>query len=184
MRSHLLVFLVISTLGLLSNRTASANDKPDRGADETIAMQLASSYVEQQQIVRRNAPVHSAVQLAAFLAKTTSTESPINALSPAAKARFVNSLRFNETGVTSFYYADIESELSSSQAYELLSIFGLQSTLSVMPKLRASTQEDKQIMSAFGRETASMIMADHENYWCSGRATCSRDVGSICMSGC
>lgn len=184
MKSHLLVFLATSVFGFLSNSTALANDQPDRGANEAIAMQVASSYVEQQQLLRRSAPVHSAAQLADFLAKTRITGSPINALSPTAKARFLNSLRFNETGVTSFYYADIESELSSSQAYELLSIFGLQSTLSIMSKLRASTPEDKQIMSAFGNETTFRIMADHENYWCSGRATCSRDVGSICMSGC
>ncbi len=184
MKPHLLVFLVISMIGTLSNSTVSANDKSNHAADEKFEMQLASSYVEQQLLVRKNAPIHSAVQLAAFLADTRSAKSPINALSPAAKSRFVNSLRFNETGVTSFYYADIEAELSSSQAYDLLSMFGLQSTLSVMPKLRVSTPEDSQIMSAFGDATPFRIMADHENYWCSGRATCSRDVGSICMSGC
>lgn len=184
MKSHLFLFYATSVVGLLSNGAALANDQPDHGANETIAMQLASSYVEQQQVLRRNAPVHSATQLAAFLAKARISESPINALSPAARARFLNSLRFNETGMTSFYYADIESELSSSQAYDLLSMFGLQSTLSIMSKLRADTPEDRQVRSAFGSQTTFKIMADHENYWCSGRAICSRDVGSICMSGC
>ena len=184
MKHHLFGLLAISALNLFHTPAASANDMLDRNASEDTSVRLARSYVEQQQILRRTAPVHSATQLAAFIANTRSNDSPINALSPAARSRFVNSLQFNETGVTSFYYVDLESELSSSQAYDLLSPFGLQSTLTIMPKLRVNTHKDSQIMSAFGDATTFRIMADHQNYWCSGRATCSRDIGSICMSGC
>ena len=94
--------------------------------------------------------MHSATKLASFLATNRNSNSPIHALSPSARMRFLNSLQFNATGVTSFYYTDIETELSSSQAYELLSLFGLQSTISVMKKLRIDTDEDREIMSAFG----------------------------------
>lgn len=186
MKLHLLGFIAISVLGLglLSGRTASAQERLDSKASEDIGVQLASSYMEQQKVIRKTAPIHSAVQLATFLARARSTDSPINALSPAAKSRFVNSLRFNENGVTSFYYADIESELSSSQAYDLLSTFGLQSTLAAMPKLRIDNRKDSEIMAAFSSATPFRMMEDHEGYWCSGRATCSRSVGSICMTGC
>jgi hypothetical protein len=158
MRSHLLALLVISTLGLLSNRTASANDKPDRGADETIAMQLASSYVEQQQIVRRNAPVHSAVQLAAFLARTTRTESPINALSPAAKVRFIDSLRFNEAGVTSFYYADIDQ---SSPSARLTSSFRYLGCKARCP----SCQNFEQLRKKTSRSCLHLVVRQHPESW-------------------
>lgn len=53
-----------------------------------------------------------------------------------SKKRFVESLRFNEKGVTSFTYSDIEAELSASQAYRLLSLFGLESAISSMHKIR------------------------------------------------
>ncbi|MCD7099703.1 hypothetical protein [Stenotrophomonas sp. MMGLT7] len=184
MKSHILFAIAISVFGLsVTSSPVSAQEQLSEQANEDVAVQIASAYIAQQKLIRKTAPIHSAEQLAGFLAKTKDTASPIDLLSPVAKARFVDSLRFNETGVTSFYYADIESELNSSQAYELLSTFGLQSTLAFMPKLRVDNAKDREIMTAFSDEVP-LLMADHENYWCSSRATCSRDIGSICMSGC
>ncbi|MCI2245672.1 hypothetical protein L3067_13770 [Xanthomonas sp. PPL568] len=174
-------------LGMLLNSSTpvQAAQTGDTAA-ELVATELSSSYSEQQKVIRKNAQIHSASGLSTYLAKNEPSDSPLNHLSPAARKRFLESLKFNENGVTSFYYADIESQLTSSQAYALLSLFGLQSTLQFMPKLRTTTDGDKEIMRAFGSGSTPGIPTpeDHNDYWCSGRATCSRNIGSICTGNC
>ncbi|QNH11670.1 hypothetical protein [Xanthomonas sp. SI] len=186
MKWQLTVACMVLGLGIfLGDSAALQAAQVGDGAAEDVAAQLSSNYNEQQKILRKNAPVHSAAQLAAYLAAPKGSGSPLDSLSPAARARFVDSLKFNEGGVTSFYYADIESELTGSQAYALLSLFGLQGTLQFMPNIRVDSDSDREIMRAFGSGTPGIpLPEDHNDYWCSGRATCSRNIGSICTGNC
>jgi len=186
MKWQSIVACTVLGLGIFLGDSASSQAaQVGDAAAEDVAAQLSSNYSEQQKILRKNAPVHSAAQLAAYLAAPKGSDSPLDSLSPAARARFVDSLKFNEGGVTSFYYADIESELTGSQAYALLSLFGLQGTLQFMPNVRVDSDSDRDIMRAFGSSTPGIPLPDdHNDYWCSGRATCSRNVGSICTGNC
>ncbi|MCC4598276.1 hypothetical protein NRY95_06625 [Xanthomonas campestris pv. phormiicola] len=186
--------IACSALGLGMIFSSSAPLQAAQAADkaaELVAAELSSSYSEQQKIIRKNAHIHSPSGLAAYISKNNASDSPLNSLSPAARKRFIDSLQFNDGGVTSFYYADIESQLTSSQAYELLSLFGLQGTLQFMPKLRINTASDREIIRAFGGGSSTQsstpgipLPEDHQDYWCSGRATCSRNIGSICTGNC
>lgn len=186
MRLQLLTANAVIGLGILLGNPANVHAAQfGDSAAEDVAVRFSNNYNEQQKIMRKNAPVHSNALLAAHLMKAKDSGSPLNLLSPTARARFVDSLKFNEGGVTSFYYADIESELTSSQAYELLSLFGLQSMLQYMPKIRISSDEDLDIMRAYGGGTIGLPLPDdHNDYWCTSRGTCSRNVGSICTSNC
>jgi hypothetical protein len=179
-----LIAITTMALALPLASNASPQSITLQSAMEDATIQLIESHVDQQNLLRKTARIHSEIQLASFLSDTKNNHSPINLLSRSARGRFLESLRFNETGVTSFYYADIESELSSSQAYELLSLFGIQSTLSFMGKIRIETTEDREIMSTYANTSPLLMKDDHKEYWCSGSHTCSRSVGSICMSGC
>ncbi|WP_369913955.1 hypothetical protein AB8810_13100 [Xanthomonas sp. NCPPB 3005] len=186
MKWQLSVACTVVGLGiLLGDSTSVQAAQVGDAAAEDVAAQLGSHYAEQQKIIRKNALVHSQVGLFEYLKKSKGGDSPLDSLSPSARARFIESLKLNEGGVTSFYYADIEAELNSSQAYALLSLFGLQSTLRFMPKLRVDNDSDREIMRAFGSGTPGIpLPEDHNDYWCSGRATCSRNVGSICTGNC
>ncbi|WP_080928053.1 hypothetical protein [Xanthomonas albilineans] len=136
----------------------------------------------------RTAPIHSAEGLTEYLAKADAS-SPINLLSPAARKRFVESLRFNVSGVTSFRYSDIEAELSASQAYRLLSLFGLESKVSSMRKIRVDSEEDRAVSRAY---PASAFIPgrgqdpDHEDMdkTCRPNNTCVESAGSMCTSEC
>ncbi len=143
-------------------------------ANAVIQADVGAGRIEQ-----RYAPVHDAAQLDDHLRSLAST-SPLAELSESARNRFIASLRFNESGLVSFYYRDIENELSPIQAYRLLALFGAQRTIGLMDGLRTQNDEDARIVEQARR----LPPDDHDGYACAGRATCSTAINSICMSGC
>ncbi|WP_242629001.1 hypothetical protein ACQR53_03980 [Xanthomonas oryzae] len=154
MKIYLSVFGALLGIGVCLSGSAPVLAQGVSTYMEDAAAQLISKSDEQRDVIRKSAPVHSQAQLAEYLAKAKESDSPLNLLSPQARTRFVDSLRFNERGVTSFYYADIESELSRGQAYDLLSVFGLQDTLHVMRNIRVSNDRDRFIpRTVAGNET-------------------------------
>lgn len=126
-----------------------------------------------------NAPIHSSAQLDEYLNALEST-SPLKALSAPALEKFVSSLRFNESGLVSYRYSDIESELTAQQAYRLLALFGAQRTLGLMSNIRMQSPEDERVI----RRVLEIPAADHVGYECAGRATCMRSPDRVCMGGC
>ncbi|WP_230595228.1 hypothetical protein [Xanthomonas vasicola] len=108
----------------------------------------AAKHVDAQDTSRLpTAPIRSTEQLDRYLANADAS-SPLALLSPASRKRFIQSLRFNASGVTTFTYTDIEAELSASQACRLLTLFGIQHTLASMRKIRIETQEDEKAMQS------------------------------------
>ncbi len=81
----------------------------------------------QRELDRALAPIKSYSELQSYLQTFPMSASPLNKLSPAARKRFLDSLQFNEKGLTTFRSADLESELSVSEIYAVLSLFGEQS---------------------------------------------------------
>lgn len=98
-----------------------------------------------------------------------------------ARERFLNSLVFNENGLVGFYYADLAAELTPTEIYSVLSLFGAERTVSIMEGLTIQTATDEAIMSG---PTTMIMIKDHEGYKCVSRATCYESMNYICMSGC
>lgn len=143
----------------------------------------AAEYRElRNRIAQRNAPINSQLLLQEHI-QALSPDSPLQSLSNAARDRFVSSLRFNEAGVTSFSYRDIVNELTYTEAYRLLSLFGAERTLGKIPTLRSAQPEDGLIRD-LSRQYNGGGEDDHPGYFCSSRATCSRSSQEICMTGC
>lgn len=163
----------------LSNAGA-ATDISDAAIDQ--AAQIGSHVSAQRALALKEAPIHSQQQLSQFIASGDLAKSPLALLSRPAQKRFIASLQFNEKGLTSFYYADIESELSVAQAYDVLQLLGAQHTVQMMKNLRVDSDRDREVRSVYGGD--NHVVDDHMSYWCSGRATCSTNAGSICMSSC
>ncbi|HEX4013516.1 MAG TPA: hypothetical protein VHX17_06455 [Candidatus Cybelea sp.] len=59
--------------------------------------------------------------------------SPLRYLTPAARARFLASLRFNDRGVTTFRYDDLQ-RLPAPRTREVLALFGLQRDASLIAR--------------------------------------------------
>jgi hypothetical protein len=78
----------------------------------------------------RVAPITSAAQLEAYL--QVPGRSPLDALSPRSRQRFIESLTFSSSGLSTYRYSDIERELTPREAYALVSLFGVQESLATL----------------------------------------------------
>ena len=132
------------------------------------------------------APIKSKADLDRYLLElrqNPEARTPLNALSPAARDRFLNSLVFTERGLGGFYYADLEAQLTASQAYRVLSLFGAQHATSLLQGARIESRADEIILE----NTLAPVDGaggDYQNYECVSRATCGPKHGYICMSSC
>jgi len=139
---------------------------------------------ELQRAVQKFAPIHTQEQLDIELMRD-SAHSPLNALSPTARDRFIRSLRFNEAGLTTFNVDPILEELNASDARTLLSLFGVERVLPHLVGLRVESDADERVMEALVRPIpGSPVLEDHPGYSCVGRANCMESRSFICMSGC
>jgi hypothetical protein len=80
-------------------------------------------------------------------------DSPIGALSPGARERFLISLHFNEKGLAGFDYNDIADELSDEQIRALLSSFGHQEYASVAKSRAQQVRSDERASKDNGIST-------------------------------
>jgi hypothetical protein len=72
------------------------------------------------------APIKSSAELREHEAAISAGRSPISKLSKPARKRFVESLTFNERGLTGLQYADLRAELAPADLYRTLALFGYQ----------------------------------------------------------
>lgn len=130
------------------------------------------------------APIKSAADLYNYLNANRQTKlSPLHILSPGAQQRFVQSLVFTEEGLASFDYRDIRSELTATQAYELLSLFGVQRSTKVIPNLRVFSASDAAVRLSESYPSISAGLTDYECRPIPG--VCIRKLGSLCIiDGC
>jgi hypothetical protein len=115
------------------------------------------------------------------LRQNPEARSPLNLLSPAARDRFLNSLVFTEQGLGGYQYGDLQRQLTASQIYQVLSLFGAQHTTSLLKGARIESRADQLIMES---EVAVVPPADYKDMECVSRATCGPRILYICMSSC
>ncbi|AHY60727.1 hypothetical protein DX03_19020 [Stenotrophomonas rhizophila] len=133
-RPVLMSFVVFAaSLGALPSSAHGLQDVPP-----------INSQAETLAIAQKNAPINSAVRLQEHL-QSLSPDSPLRSFSVPARQRFVASLRFNAAGVTTLRYQDIVEELSYSEAYRVLALFGVTRILATLPPLRSETLEHERI---------------------------------------
>lgn len=119
-------------------------------------------------------------------------ESPLDLLPAEAKQRFIDSIVFNERGIGGYYYSDLEAELTPTQIHSILSLIGVQHTVSKLNNARIETNADMLLMltpnvSPVQQNLGGAISiggTDHKGYYCASRGTCREEDGSICTSNC
>ncbi|WP_159097558.1 hypothetical protein [Stenotrophomonas sp. SAU14A_NAIMI4_5] len=153
------------------------------------AMQSGRSEgVHPENVVLAYAPINSFEQLDDHM-NALKLDSPMVALSQSARERFIAGLQFGSQGLASYDYEPITSELTAAQAYRLLSLFGAQRTLSLLPGLKIESASDREVMNSsdaeFSRKGGPVHdIIDYPGFACVRRATCTVSPHSICMASC
>lgn len=173
---------------LIASLSPFASHSYDKGQEtQQTAQRHRHKAMLDQDIALALAPVKSKQQLADYIRSTPSKASPLDALSPKARDRFLASVTFNEKGITGFSYEDLQAELTASQIYKILSLFGAQHTTSTLRKARVESPLDSEIMVPFGDGSGPLCPSqpcDYDGYKCEARATCAPNFNTICMRNC
>ncbi|HEX8609939.1 MAG TPA: hypothetical protein VF800_01450 [Telluria sp.] len=74
------------------------------------------------------APIKSRADLERYLKMVPRQSNALYLLSAAARERFIESITFNEKGVTGFSFADLQRELPQEQIAKILALFGSESS--------------------------------------------------------
>ena len=164
-----LVSIAATALVLLFSQANAANSHRVDAAHDEAALRSLVAY--------GTAEIRSREDLVDHLQRRGS-RSPIAALRPAARKRFMESLAFNENGLTQYRYDVLRENLTASQSYRILKLFGAEGSGSFLRTSRLETDLDAAIASL-------RMMDDHQKAKCVSPHNCQRGwVDFICMSGC
>lgn len=173
MQNRMRVSLLALVLAYSAAAAAAAAAQTGDGVRESVR--------EQVLVAQMNAQISSAARLDSYLA-VIPVDSPLALLSVHGLEQFLTSLSFNENGLVGYSTEAIASELSYSQAHRLLSLFGAERTLRLMPGLRVENEVDRDIHRSYVQ--SGELVEDHMGYRCVARATCRESTEFVCMSGC
>ena len=154
-------------------------------------------YLEyQNRLAWELAPIKTEVELQEEL---NNPLSPLHLLSEYGKQQFIESIVFREDGLGGMSMQDLEAELTPTQIYAILSLFGAQRIISKFDGARIESTADLMLLSPpklfstssnklwdgeNARDGRQETGPDHKDYACVSRATCAEQQGSICMSSC
>lgn len=179
--SRLTVGLVILVLSM----QASAGFKADAAATTT--------HLEDQrlQLEKRTASITDQRSFDSYAKTFGDTDTfPLYKLTPASRARFTASLRFNALGLTTFDYSGLARELGAADLHRVLKPFGFQHLVAAMPDVRVNSEEDQQVLQMLRAASGLLCSwgenceADYPGYKCASHATCEESTTHICTSNC
>ncbi len=125
------------------------------------------------------APIKSKAELADYIALTPASKSPLNKLSKASRQIFLDSLTFNEEGVTGFRFRQLEEELTPTEIFKLLSLFGLQDMTRSFKRAKVKTPADRRLLDGEGYSTS-----EYDDVWDDGLEARPKDrEGYLCFTG-
>lgn len=167
---------------------------PQNSNDDSL---MGSAYPSETNVINvrgvdvdsQFARVKSFEQLEAYLDAGSPAESPFLHLTEDGLKRFIDSLVFTEKGLASFDALVLETELTSSQAYSLLALFGLQRLAPYLKNARVESDLDKKVRGLEGLMVPSGAAIDEsvdcpvlERARCRPPATCVSAVAAWCVT--
>lgn len=154
-------------------------DKAVPADDISIAADLIQQdNANRSRIDMKLAAVKSRKDIDLLIAKSDARTAPLLKLSNQARGNFLSSLKFNEKGLTEFDLGALR-EMSPTDAYLVLSLFGLQGGAGEVSRTHEATDTDAMINSMPKRMAEFLI-----DYRCQERATCSHEDSKACTSNC
>lgn len=132
---------------------------------------------------RAIAPIKSADQLVEFLASTEPSQNPLSMLSEGGLKVFLGSLSFGPEGLASFNSSILENELSLTESYAVLELFGFQEAVSGLDTQNIQPDADEQIKFMGCSQKNRAKCDDGGGYvsgFCSGQGTCANNSDFTC----
>lgn len=157
-------FAVLATVLLTTNNIASAQEAQHAGSIDIYEAQIRN--VEELQV---------------YMEVTPRKENPLMKLSEAGRHTFINGLMWTAKGVGSLNTYPLQIELSTHQAKDVLTLFGLQGLTNTIMKNRSS-----QGVSSLVQDDNLAPTLHHcsvlENHRCSLPASCVMSYTDICIA--
>lgn len=146
------------------------------------------------------AAIKSPEELTSYMLTTPLQKSPLYFLSKAGRQSFLDSLTFNSNGVTGFRFGPLEEELTPTQIFQVLSLFGAQDMTRSFKRARVKTVTDQKLLKGEGYSTSEYDDVwddvwdenvdfggkDKPGFYCDLDGECkpANTMDSICMSRC
>jgi len=173
--------LLVSTVAALTIYVSSAAMAVNSfQIPKQVSMQSVNAEQERLRAIDiEMAPIRSSADLVTYL-RSAGADSPLMSLSPGARERFLGSLKFNENGLVGYKYEELARELTASQAYRVLALFGAQRTTYLLGA-RVESPVDRAVTQA---PRVPRLMADYKEFKCVGPHNCYAQMLYICLQGC
>jgi hypothetical protein len=167
------VFILAILYPSLAVASSSAVTYSSPSLTDTSVAQLRKYYKWRTKMDWLLAPIHTRRDLKEYLKSTAKTGSPLDALSPDARQRFLSSMQFGAYGAGRFNFSDLQY-LSTKQVYKILALFGEQGmTIEVTDgRIRPRSPHAKS-----GSTRASPIQQRFDKYWRAVQATFGKGWG-------
>lgn len=144
------VHSVLLCIGWMAGTSAIATAGTEHGGanvDASVAWNAGGdAQVTRDALALAGARIKSLAEFYAYDFSVPPLANPLNRLSQDARQRFIDSLTFNERGITGYATGDLRSELSAEQIYDILVLFGVPDDIYLFPDARVSTRRDRDIM--------------------------------------
>lgn len=145
---------------------------------------------QQREIELAVAPIRSRVDLRRHLRITS--DSPINRLPMPTRQIFLSKLVFTKKGLGSFPYIELSQNLTVTEAYRILSLFGEQRSVGLIPGLNPKNSiEESMILvpaaagsSGNPKPNSACIVSDSQSPDGGGASWCVYEYGSYCNAQC
>lgn len=169
---------ILAAAAALCVSSVSASNIEPRLNVQMLESKIDTMLIEQFELDFALAPAKNHQQLYDL----SGANSPLSLLSESAKQRFIESVKFTDNGVASFYLSDLEAELTYSQVYRVLSLIGAQSLITKVTGARIESRLDA--MLAKKGQVQSMSPIGEKGYYCASKGTCRQEDGAICTKSC
>ena len=140
---------------------------------------LVHQVAAERELAAALAPVKNRAQLDAYLREHRGASSPFHVLRPAALQRFSGGLVFNDRGVSSYDYTTLQRELTASQIFGILRVFGVEDSVSRIPGLKVRGHADRLVLA-----TLHIRLDGHHDMYCVAHGICAPRLGWVCTSNC
>ena len=128
--------------------------------------------------IRENALIKSELDLSVYM-EIKDKEFPLNYFTKMNKNTFINSLRFNEKGLTEFEYTSF-NKLSKEEAYKVLALFGFGAdSKNLFENKGGFICGSSSIIK--GTKCVNSFLKDH---YCESKGTCAWKASRYCTTNC